>query len=348
MKIAGVYVGLGRNDVVGDPEFGKEDESDEVAKIIDYVRRMYTPARNTVAPGRRFTAALQAEIKREQDVFVAQGKLKPGEFIPGVVNLAWKHASGYLKKPKPLYFSCEGHMSDMWVGPVAWVGERLEAEQRAIWRPTWYVNNTIPFSTRKSGLPNLAARVGATEFDDGVKFPPGTPWGLGGFSEGGFLISLFYLEYLAPGKPLHWRLKDLRGVLCAGSPYRPKGRVAEWIPDPPAPDRQGISDVRLPDDMPWWWKEIARKGDLYTDNESEGERALYKTMCYKIVAEGSFSGGQAGFLARVIDLVPNFTDDLIPVALAIFDGMRFLTDMSPHGAYDMNPALQFMRERLAA
>lgn len=348
MKIAGVYVGLGRNDIVGDPEYGKEDESDEVGRIIDFVRRKYTPARNTVAPGRRFTRELQAEIKREQEIFVLEGKLKPGEFIPGVVNLKWKEASGYLKKETvvPLWFSCEGHMSDMWLGPVAWIGEMLERENRAKWRPTWYVNNTIPFSTRKSGLPSLASRVGATSFDDGVKFPEGTPWALGGFSEGGFLISMFYKEYLAPGKPLHWRLKDLRAVICAGSPYREKGVVAEWIPDPPAPDRQGISDVRL-QNTPWWWKEVARKGDLYTDIESdESDRALYKTMCYKIIAEGSFSGGKAGFLARVIDLLQP-TDDLIPVALAIFDGMRFLVDMRPHGVYDMVPALNFVRERLA-
>lgn len=347
MRIQGVYVGLGRNDIVGDPEFGREDESDEIAKIIDYVRRMYTPARNTVPPGSRFTAALQAEIKREQQIFVDQGKLKTGEFIPGVINLAWKYASGYLKREVilPLYFSCEGHMSDMWFGPVSWIGEILQSEGRAIRRPTWYVNNTIPFSTRKSGLPELARRLGQTTQDDGITFPEGTPWGLGGFSEGGFLISLFYKEYLAPGKPLHWRLKDLRGVICAGSPYREKGVVAEWIPDPPAPDRQGISDVRL-QNTPWWWKEVAREGDLYTDNQSEGDRALFKTSIYKIVAEGQFRGGQAGFLARVIDLL-NPSDDLIPLALSIFDGMRFLVDMRPHGLYNMVPALDFMRARLA-
>jgi hypothetical protein len=336
MRIGDTYVGLGEG-----------DESDEVGKIIDYVRRMYTPARNTVAPGRLFTPALTSEIKREQEVFVSQGKLKGGEFIPGVVNLAWKYASGYLKKDKllPLYFSAEGHMSDMNVGPVAWVGQVLHNEGRALHFPTFYVNNAIPFKTR-TGITELARRVGQTVQDNGVKFPEGTPWALGGFSEGGLLISKFYLEYLMPGKPLNWRLKDLRGVICCGSPYREKGVVAEWIPDPPASDRQGISDVRLTD-TPWWWKEVARHGDLYTDNESSGDRALYKTMCYKIIAEGSFSGGKAGFLARVMDLLTP-SDDLIPVALAIFDGLKFLTNMSPHGIYNMDPAVQFLRERLAA
>jgi hypothetical protein len=135
-------------------------------------------------------------------------------------------------------------------------------------------------------------------------------------------------------------------VITAGNAYREKGVCAEWIPDPPAADHQGLSDVRLVNTPPWW-KEIARKGDLYTDNQSTGDRALFKTMCYKLIAEGSFSGGPAGFLARVIDLLSP-ADDLIPVALAIYDGMRFVTNMGPHGIYNMDPAVQFMRERLAA
>lgn len=342
MRIDNVYVGIGLN-----------DESDEVGKIIDYVRKMYTPARNNVPAGRVFTPELVAEIKREQEVFVGQGKLKAGEFIPGVVNLAWKYASGYLKKDKllPLYFSAEGHMSDMNIGPVAHIGHVLNAEGRALHFPTFYTNNTIPFKTR-TGITELARRVGSTTiFDPGmpapVQFPAGTPWSMGGFSEGALLISKFYLEYLQPGQPLHWRLKDLKGVVSCGSPYREKGVVASWVPDPPTPDRQGISDVRLTNTPPWW-QEVARKGDLYTDNQSgDDERGLYKTMCYKIIAEGSFKGGKAGFLARVIDLLQP-ADDLIPVALSIFDGLKFLTNMGPHGMYDMAPAVQFMRERLAA
>lgn len=334
MRIDGVYVGLGEG-----------DSSDEIARIKAHLKRKYTPARITLDDGPLFTPALTAEVKREQAIFKEEGKL--GDYIPGVINLAFKYACGYLKKEVllPLYFSAEGHMSDMWIGPVAHVGEVLRAEGRALHFPTWYVNNTIPFRTQ-TGVVEMARRVGQTVQDNGVKFPPGTPFALGGFSEGAMVVYEFYHQYLAPGKPLNWRLKDLRAVLSCGSPHREKGVVAEWVPDPPAPDRQGLSDVRMVE-TPDWWKEVARKGDLYTDNESEGDRALFKTMCYKIIAKGQFSGGQAGFLARVIDLLSP-TDDLIPVALAIFDGLRFVSNMSPHGAYDMGPAIQFMRDRLAA
>lgn len=331
----GPYVGIGEG-----------DQSDEVGKIIDYVRKMYTPARTNVAPGRLFTPALTAEIKREQDIFVSQGKLKAGEFIPGVVNLAWKYASGYLKKEVllPLYFSVEGHMSDMNIGPVAWVGDVLRAEGRALHFPTFYRNNTIPFKTQ-TGVVELARRVGQLVQDNGVKFPAGTPYMLGGFSEGSMAVFDFYHQYLAPGKPLNWRLKDLRGVISAGSPHREKGVVVPWIADPPPADHQGLPDVRTIG-TPDWWIEVARKGDLYSDNQSDGDRALYKTMCYKLIAKGQFSGGAAGFLARVMDLLSP-ADDLIPVAMAVFDGMRFVANMGPHGIYPMEHAVQFARERLA-
>lgn len=336
MYAGGQYIGLGLG-----------DSSDEIAKIKAWLKDRYTPARNTLDDGPLFTLALEAEVKRVQAIRVSEGRLKPGEFVPGVINLATKYAFGYLKKEVllPLFFSVEGHMSDMWVGPMAWCGEVLRAEGRALHFPTWYDRTSIPFNNQ-SGVQELARRVGQTVQDNGVKFPPGTPWALGGFSQGGMIVYEFYRDYLAPGKPLNWRLKDLRGVLSAGSPYREKGVCAEWIPDPPAADHQGLSDERMVN-TPWWWKEIARKGDLYTDNQSSGDRALFKTSIYKIVAHGKWSGGPAGFLARVIDLLSP-TDDLIPLALAIYDGMRFVANMSPHGVYPMDPAVQWLRERLTA
>jgi hypothetical protein len=334
--VTGPYVGIGEG-----------DESDEVARIIDYVRKMYTPARTTVAPGRRFTPELTVEIKREQAVFVSQGKLRGGEYIPGVVNLAWKYASGYLKKDKllPLYFSVEGHMSDMWQGPVAWIGEVLRAEGRALHFPTAYDRFALPFKNQ-TGVDELTRRLGQTVQDNGVKFPPGTPFAVGSFSQGAMIWFDFYHQQLLPGKPLHWRLPDLRGAIVCGDPCREKGVVVDWIPDPPDPDRQGIMDVRW-EDTPWWMLEIARKGDLYTDNQSEGDIGLYKTSVAKIITKNSWSGGPAGMLARIIDILQP-TDDLIPITMAIIQAIMFAANMSVHGEYPLDPAVQFLRERLAA
>jgi hypothetical protein len=340
MYLNGQYVGLGLGDV-----------SDEVAKITNFILRKWDRFDSVLFENNRvFTAALRDTVAELQGIYVSQGWSEP--HLPGVVNLATKYAMGYLKKDVilPLYFSVEGHMSDMWVGPVAWVGEVLRAEGKALHFPTFYTNNAIPFKTQ-TAVTELARRIGSTVIHDPgmpapVKFPAGTPWLLGGFSEGALAIYAFYNEYLAPGKPLHWRLRDLRGVISAGSAHREKGVCVPWIADPPPTDHQGLSDDRWVN-TPWWWIEIARKGDLYTDNQSSGDRALFKTMCYKLIAKGQFSGGSAGFLARVIDLL-NPADDLIPVALAVYDGMRFVGNMGPHGQYPMEHAVQFAKDRLAA
>lgn len=334
--VTGIYVGIGEGDV-----------SDEIAKIKAFLKPRFTPARNTLDDGPVFTAALTAEVKRIQAVRVSEGKLKAGEYIPGVINLATKYALGYLKKEVilPLYFSIEGHMSDMWLGPVAWIGEVLRAEGRALHFPTSYDRTSLPFKNQ-TGVAELTRRVGQTLQDNGVKFPAGTPWAVGAFSQGSMIWYDFYHQQLAPGKPLNWRLKDLRGAIVCGDPCREKGVVADWITDPPPADHQGIMDKRW-ENTPWWMLEIARKGDRYTDNESEGEVGLYKTSVAKIITQNSWSGGPAGMLARLIDLLSP-ADDLIPVTMAIIQMIMFVGNMGVHGQYPLDPAVQFLRERLAA
>lgn len=339
MRIGGVYVGIGEG-----------DESDEIAKIKAWLKPRFTPARNTLDDGPVFTPELTAEVKRIQAIRVSEGKLKAGEFIPGVINLATKYAIGYLKKEVilPLYFSIEGHMSDPALGPVAWIGDVLSAEGRALHIKTYYDRWALPFKNQ-TGVQALADMIGKTEFwFDGklIKFPAGTPFAIGSFSQGSMVWHDFYHQYLAPGKPLNWRLKDLRGAIVCGDPCREKGVVADWIPDPPPADHQGIMDVRW-ENTPWWMLEIARKGDRYTDNESEGEIGLYKTSVAKIITQNSWSGGPAGMLARLIDLLSP-ADDLIPITMAIIQMIMFVGNMGTHGLYPLDPAVQFLRERLAA
>lgn len=336
MILSGQYVGLGEGDV-----------SDEVAKITDFIRRKWDRFDYVLAPGnRRFTSDLKRTIAELQGIYKANGTLKD-PFIPGVINLATKYALGYLKKDVilPLYFSVEGHLSDMWVGPVAFVGEVLRAEGRALHFPTDYDRAALPFKNQ-TGVQELARRVNQVVQDNGVKFPPGTPFGIGAFSQGAMIWYDFYHQYLAPGKPLNWRLKDLRFAIACGDPNREKGVCAPFIPDPPPRDHQGIMDVRW-ENTPPWMIELARAGDMYTDN-TDDERGRNKTAIAKIITQNKWSGGPAGLLARVADLVTPM-DDVIPVTLALFDAIKFVGGgLKQHGGYDMDPAVQFARERLAA
>ncbi|QJD53065.1 lysin B [Mycobacterium phage Compostia] len=346
MHLAGQYVGLG----IGGPDDLGPDVSDEIANIKRFLRGKFTPARNTLDEGPVFTPALVAEVIRIQGVYIDQGRLTPEQVIPGVINLAFKYAVNYLSREVilPLTFSVEGHMSDMWIGPAAWVGEVLRAEGRALHFPTAYDRFALPFKN-ETGVRELARRVGQTVQDNGVKFPAGTPWVGTAFSQGSMIWCDFYRQYLMPGKPLHWRLKDLVAAVVCGNPDREKGVVAPWIPDPPAPDRQGImDDADRMVNTPPGWVEIARRGDLYTDNESTGERGLNKTAIAKIITQNKWWGGPAGLVARVTDLVSGPADDLVPIALALYDAIRFVgTGLQAHGGYDMEPAAQFVRERLA-
>lgn len=341
MQINGQYVGLGLG-----------DSSDEVAKFKAWAKKKFTPARNTLDDGPLFTEDLRVEVAREQSIYAAQGKLTD-PYIPGVINLATKYAVGYLSREVilPLMFTVEGHMSDMWVGPVAYCGEVLRAEGRALHFPTWYDRTTVPFKNQ-TGVAELARRLGQTVQDNGVKFPPGTPWVGGAFSQGSMVWCDFYRQFLMPGKPLNWRLPDLRAAVVCGNPDREKGVVAEWIPDPPAADREGIMGTGIPlgnmVDTPEWWKEVARHGDMYTDNESTGEVGQNKTAIARIITQGSFSGGVTGFLSRAQDILMSPMDDIIPVAMSVWEAFSFVIDMTPHGGYDMEPAVQFLRDRLAA
>ena len=339
-NVLGVYIGIGLGDI-----------SPEVLKLKEFINRKFSRFR--LFESQIYDEQMAKAVTELQHIYRDKGWNEP--FVDGVVNLATKYAIGYLKKDKilPICFSTEGHMSDMWVGPAAYVGEVLRHENRALHFPTGYDRFALPFKNQ-TGVDSLASRVGATQFtlDDGtvIKFPAGTPWVASAFSQGSMIWCDFYRQYLMPGKPLNWRLKDLRAAIVCGNPDREKGVCVDWIADKPAPDRQGImDDADRMKDTPWWWLELARKGDMYTDNESEGERGRNKTAIAKIITQNKWSGGPAGLLARVTDLLTGPMDDVIPITLSLYDAIRFgASGLKAHGGYDMEPAVQFCRERLAA
>ncbi|MEV5360565.1 hypothetical protein AB0K45_09500 [Micrococcus luteus] len=332
MRVAGIYVGLGEGDV-----------SPEVVKIKALLKRKFTPARNTLDDGDLFTAALTAEVKRVQAVYAAERKPGAPKYIPGVINVEFKYDVGLLKRPdapRPIIFTVEGHMSRYDVGPCAWIASTLEQQGVCWWQPIGYNTTKLPFDNA-SGRNELARLIGATTLDNGRPFPAGTPWGLLGFSQGAIITNSVFLDRIRPDHgSLHWRLKDLTRAIAFGDPYREKDVDSGWWPDPPKRGTQGISDVRMIDTPPWW-KSANRTGDLYTENPDD-EAGLYRTSIYKIAAEGSWSGGQAGMLARLLDLATPM-DDVLPVIKAILGGILFLGNMNPHGGYNLDAPLEYMR-----
>lgn len=332
MRIGGTYVGLGEG-----------DRSPEVVKVKALLKKKFTPARNTLDDSDLFTPELTAEVKRVQDVYTQQGKPGAPKYVPGVVNLEFKYDVGLLprpEKPRPIIFTVEGHMSRYDIGPCAYIASTLEQQGVCHWQPVGYDTTSLPFNNT-SGRNELRRLLGQTTLDNGRPFPAGTPWGLMGFSQGAIITNSVFLDNIRPENgSLHWRLDSLTRAIAFGDPYREKNADAGWWPDPPKPDTQGISDRRMTD-TPYWWRSANRTGDLYTENP-DNETGLYRTAIYKIAAENSWSGGPAGMLARMLDLLSP-ADDVLPLIQAILGGVLFLGNMAPHGGYDLSAPLEYMR-----
>lgn len=344
MKVAGAYVGLGEGIP---PEL--PDSSDEIARIKAWLKPRFTPARNTLDDGPVFTPALTAEVKRIQAIRVGEGKLKPGEFIPGVINLATKYALGYLKPPvnnkRPIIFTVEGHMSSMWIGPCAFIGAQMEAEGLAWHQPISYDRTSLPFKNA-TGVNEVLRFYGQTTLDNGRPFPADLDHYLLGFSQGSIITNKVWMQHLknAPaGSLLAARRDHLKRAIAFGDPWREKNVTAGWWPDEPEPGTQGISDQRMVDTPPFW-KSANRKGDLYTNNP-DNEVGLNRTAIYKIAAENSWSGGPAGLLQRMMDFLTP-ADDILPIFQAIIGGVMFLGNMDSHGGYNLDAPTDYIRQGL--
>lgn len=327
MRLNGVYVGLGLG-----------DHSEEIRAIRAFMRTKFSYAR-LLEDTTEYDAALATVVSDMQARYEAAGKLRRGDYIPGVINVATKLAMGYLKKAKPVVFTVEGHLADMFVGPCAFTAKELENQGIARWQPVGYDNVALPFNNQ-SGVDELGRL-----FSDTKAFPLGTPWAWCIFSQGGIVGCRFYLEHIRPPAGRHHnRLNDMRAAIAFGNPYRQKDVIAEWVPDPPKRGTQGISNTRMTD-TPAWWKEVSRTGDLYAENPT-GNAGEHRTAIYRAVQRELT--GDDSLAEQVWEIVTGGGKELWAVFEAIVGGVKFLANMGPHGAYDLGPGIDHLRRRLAA
>ncbi|WP_234714546.1 hypothetical protein [Mycobacteroides immunogenum] len=288
-----------------------------------------------------FDEQMQAAVVEMQARYRNSGKLSVDAYIPGVINAETKYVMGYLPRPvavKPVIFTVEGHLSDMWAGPSASIGAQLSAEGLAFWQPVGYNSGALPFDN-KSGVNELVRLLSSTVLtDDSGKavalFPAGTPWGITGFSQGAMVVCEFMMQYVLPeGAPLHWRLKDFKRGLCFGNPRREKDRVCPWSTDPPSAGTQGIMDVTFDTsktDIADRWQEHPRKGDMFAENTTDAA-GKDKTAIAKIICENSWVGGPSALFARVLALFGNPVGESFAAIKAIFDAIMFLVrSPNPH------------------
>lgn len=331
MRVAGVWLGLGLG-----------DSSEEIRRIKEFMRRKFSYARQLVdSPS--YDVQMVNVVTEMQSRYLRAGTI--GAHTPGVINVETKYAMGFMPrpvKPKPVLFTVEGHMSNMWFGPCAETARILEQQGVCRFQPVGYDSVALPFRN-DTGITELSRLLA-----DRNLLPPGTPWGLACFSQGAIIGAEVFLRHVFPPTgSLHWRLKDWRGTLSFGSPYRELDVVAEWIPDPPQPGTHGISNVRMTNTPQDRWKEVARTGDMYTEVVADSPATEHATAIYMAV-QNKWSGHPDSLLNQIFELFTQPAPEFLAMVKAITNGVMFLGNMSPHGGYDLRPCIEFMRQRLTA
>jgi len=247
---------------------------------------------------------------------------------------------------RPIIFTVEGHLSNMFFGPAADTATQLE-QQGVCWhQPVGYNNAALPFDNR-SGINELARLVGSTDVN-GRPFPPGTPWGLVSFSQGAMIASDFMAQQVLPENgPLRWRLNDFRRGLAFGNPRREQGKCCPWAQSPPPPGTHGIMDklfVTTGTPIADRWQEHPNSGDMFAAiGNTQADKD--KTAIAKIVTENSWIGGEAALFARVLNLFGDPVGGSFAAIRASFEAIKFLaSNPNPHYSTISTPGdVEWMR-----
>jgi hypothetical protein len=274
-----------------------------------------------------------------------------------VANLAVRQRLGSYPPPAPilpLFFTVEGHQSDMFFGPVADTATQLESEGLCHHQPIGYNNGAVPFDNA-SGVSELARLVGATTMDNGVPFPAGTKWVLGTFSQGGIVGYDFYANYLAPGQPLEWREEDRLGTLAYGDPCRATGSIAPWAVgqiskqgthglDPYK--RYGLNGCPA---LPPNFMDDYREGDIFAEN-GDDKSSQVKAAVYQAVARADFFSNPYSLATQIAEVFSTPVTEVLGIIEAIISGVVFLGDNpNPHySPYDITGGVNWVRGLLQA
>ena len=330
MYVSGDYVGLGEG-----------DDSAEVGKVINFILTKFDRFDNRLTPGTVFTPALTAVITELQTVYVGEGKLKVGAFLPGVVNLETKYALGYKARPMPedklpVLFTVCGTGVPWWVGPDADTARAVERKYR--WQPVGY--RAAPFPMGKSVDEGREELVNQFTLHRAQVERFGSA--MAGFSQGAIIIALVWeLDIRPKNGRLHWAFNKLKKVVAWGNPKRQQGKVyGDANGAAPAADSHGIAD-ELMTDTPDWWRNYGHKGDMYTD--VSGESGEMKTSIYKVIMGQRVFSGPDSIIAQVIEIVTRPVIEVIALTKAVMDaGLFFIKKTGPHLNYETAPAVEYL------
>lgn len=333
MKVNDKWVGWGLGDV--DPK---------VAEIKAFLRRRYASYAGNLNDSPVYTQEL-ADV-------VSEAQRRLGLPVTGIYDYATQVKTKFVVKAPailPIFFSVEGHLSNMFAGPVADTGAQLEREGRVKHQPIGYDNGALPFDNQ-SGEDELARLFFAPVLDNGTPNPVGTKKIIGGFSQGAMVVTDFLIKRLQGTE----REGEVLGVLQYGNPCRDKGSVASWsIPQAGSIQNYGMEpkfrlELMYPN-HPFPVADVYRKGDLFADCEPGLDGDL-KRACYEAIARSDFFGNQWSIAARLAEAFGKPVEFVIAVFQAIFSAIGFLAsgDGNPHySPFNIDGGLNWARTLLS-
>ncbi|SRX93549.1 hypothetical protein MSP7336_01787 [Mycobacterium shimoidei] len=275
--------------------------------------------------------------------------------VTGVFDANTAHLAGYYEPAPqlPIFFTVEGHLSNMFAGPVADTAAKLEAEGLCHHQPIGYNNAAVPFDNA-SGQNELARLFGQPAMDNKVPFPLGTKYILGGFSQGMIVVTDFIVNCLQPGQIHEPRAKDCLGVLAYGNPCRSRGSAAPWSVAQAGPPENAGMDPKVRFDLlgihlPYPVMDVYRRGDIFSDNEPTQEGAV-KSAVYEAAARGDFFSNPYSICAQIANLFATPFQEVWAIFEAIVSGVEFLAAQpNPHYApFDIDGGIDWARGLLTA
>lgn len=214
------------------------------------------------------------------------------------------------------------------------------------WVPIGY--SALVYPMGKSVAEGIALLVAAIK-----NIGPGTSKALAGYSQGSIITSTVWRDYiLNPSGTLHAYLNDFKGAVNWGNPMRAPGvcngnTYAHWAPQSGG-GISGTNDLTAAQ-TPSWWLDFANPNDLYTDSPVGTAAGKDEQLIYDMIVTENFGGTLKGLLALVESVAVQFLspiNEVIGIAIAVFNGLRFLTagPGSGHYTYDIGPAISFLTQ----
>lgn len=337
MLLNGTWVGWG---------LGDNSHSDMTVKNAKaYMRRMYASYAGILADTNLFDQAMLDVVKTMQGRLVASGKLTPGRFILGVLDLPTEYAMGFKKKPVPWGISVEGHSSNMWFGPAADTFTQLMGEELCYHQPTGYDNGAIPFDNA-DGVEQLRLNIVRAGNND---------IHAAGFSQGMIIWFDYLNQYGIP--------KNLKSCLWYGNPCRKLGSVASWArPLVKNPNTHGLDPIKRfglngmvdLDVAKIPYADVWREGDIFAQN-SDDKTSEVKAAAYQMIARGLGTifdiGSPFSIASQLFNLFGLASmDEALAIVMAIIGGITFLADPNnPHySPFDITGGKDWMRNNLKA